>query len=106
MTLGQALADGLLALGHAAPRFPGADNRESAAKFLALWLRAHNPSAARTAVDHRLHAQNLARFRAACDLLVRGAAPRSLPPAPAPGSELVDQILALAAQGPRASAKD
>jgi len=103
-TVVDAISEGLLALGQAAPRFPGVDNRESATKFLALYLRSRN--AGNSPVDARLHGQNLARFRKACELLVRGAVGRDLPKAVLPGSEVVEEFMARHAEGPRAVVAD
>jgi len=103
-TVADNVTEGLLELGRACPRFPGLGNKESGLKFMALYLRTHNPR--NTGVDTRLHSQNLKRFRKACELLVREAKGPSLPQPLPPGHDIVEEFMVAISKGPKGMVTD
>lgn len=98
-TVVDGVTDGLLSVGKACPRFPGIGNKESALKYLALYLRATNPK--NSPVASRLYAEAFDRYRQACELLTRGCSGPTLPAALPLGHELVEQFVQAKQVGPQ-----
>jgi len=74
----KALTDGLISLGTCKPVFPYMGTKESAMKYLALYLRAHN--GANSQLSQGRHSANFKAYVECCDMLHRAKAEEEFTP--------------------------